>query len=498
LRNPEYRGPGRYRVLRLEARRSTVRFANRAIDLDLTATETAADTTPITQLPSAAAPNAPLTSRIRFAGTYLGSKFTGDVLTAAVLTLQDTGTLFPLRGHAAAGATRLELDGQVADFFRIGRIDARAHLAGPTLAQLHPYMRAHWPDSQPYDIEGHLNVDHATLALENFRGRLGETDVAGSASVTRNTERRFWRATVRSELASLKDLVSLGNVSHGPGAKPEKAVAKAAPERMLPQTPLRLETLRINDAQLALEVRKFKSPGIPALESLRMQAGLRGGVLQVDTLDLGLAGGHAVGQLTLDAQQQPAALSTALELRGVRLETLLAQFPAAAGSAGAISGQVRLAGRGESVSSLLGSASGTLTASLTDGRISDLTDAKLALNGGKFLWAKLRGERAMALNCAALAFDLRNGVATSRNLVLDTEQTRVRGTATVNLRDEQFDATLTPQAKQTRLIALGSAIHAYGSFRHPAYSISKGAAASDSSPADTGACTAIRPAAARE
>jgi hypothetical protein len=81
---------------------------------------------------------------------------------------------------------------------------------------------------------------------------------------------------------------------------------------------------------------------------------------------------------------------------------------------------------------------------------------------------------------------------------LDTEQTRVRGAATVNLRDERFDATLTPQAKQTRVIALGSAIHAYGSFRHPAYAITKGTTGRDFASADAGACAGIRQTAARD
>jgi len=474
LRNPEYRGPGKYRVLRLDAQRSTIRFANRALDLDFTASASPAPSAPA---PGAAA-DAPLTNRIRFEGAYAGSKFTGDVLTSAVITLQDTGTLFPLRGRAAAGATRLEVDGRVADIFRFGRIDARAHLTGPTLAQLYPYMRAHWPDSRPYDIEGRLNVDHATLALENFRGKLGDTDVAGSASVTRNTERRFWRATMRSELASIKDLASLANVGNTPGANPGKAPGKPAAqtpaERVFPQTPLRVETLRVNDAQLILEVRKFRTSDIPGLDSLRMHAALQGSVLKIETLDIGLAGGHALGQLTLDARQSAPAASTTLDLRGVRLEKLLAQVPAAAGSSGAVTAQLRLEGRGESLAAMLGSASGTLTGSLADGRISNLLDAKLGLNGGKVLWLKLAGDREIALNCAALAFDFRNGVGTSRRLLIDTEQTQVNGTATVNLRDEQFDVLLTPQPKQTRLIALGSAIRAYGSFKHAQYALQKG------------------------
>ena len=75
---------------------------------------------------------------------------------------------------------------------------------------------------------------------------------------------------------------------------------------------------------------------------------------------------------------------------------------------------------------------------------------------------------------AVLALDLHNGVGTPRTLVLDTQDVRVRGTGSVNLRDEQFDLLLTPEPKDHRLLALGSAIRAHGSFRHAGYAIEKG------------------------
>ena len=482
LRNPEDRGPGKYKVRSLEAHNSMLRFVNREINLDVSASAMPAPD-------MGAQAGAVLPTRIRFEGTYTGAAFSGDLLTGELLTMQETEQFFPVRGYAAAGNTRLDIDGRMADFFKLGAVDAQVKLAGPTLARLHPFVRASPPESHAYWAQGHLKVTQNEFALDGFSGKLGETDLAGSASVSRNSERRHWAADLRSDTARWADLRSLAGASENGGAskatpaatpsaahvaKTGKDLAPASnqPGRLFSRQPWNIEPFNTNDAKLRLEVRQIAAPEIPALQSLRIAAELQNGALKVGLFDLGIAGGHATGQLALDGRQQPVAGSIHLALRNLRLEQLLARLPTGATS-GLVAAQVNLNGRGESLAALLGSASGSVTANMAAGRISNLLDAKVSLNAGKIVWLKLRGDRDIAVNCAALAIDFRNGVGRSRSLLLDTEQTRTSGTATINLREEQFDLLLTPQAKQMRVFALGSAIHAQGSFSHAGYAIEK-------------------------
>ncbi len=60
---------------------------------------------------------------------------------------------------------------------------------------------------------------------------------------------------------------------------------------------------------------------------------------------------------------------------------------------------------------------------MAPGRISNLLDAMLGLNGGKVVWLKLTGDRDIALNCASAVIDFKNGIGKSRELILDTAQT---------------------------------------------------------------------------
>jgi uncharacterized protein involved in outer membrane biogenesis len=110
------------------------------------------------------------------------------------------------------------------------------------------------------------------------------------------------------------------------------------------------------------------------------------------------------------------------------------------------------------------------------GRISNLLDAKLALDLGKILRLSIGGDRAIDVRCAAIAFDFSNGLGKSRAIVLETELTRIDGSGTLNLRDETLDVLLDPTQKKPGLFALNSAIRVHGPLKHPVFSLDRNAA----------------------
>jgi AsmA protein len=143
-------------------------------------------------------------------------------------------------------------------------------------------------------------------------------------------------------------------------------------------------------------------------------------------------------------------------------------------SVGSIAAQLDLQGHGASVATILGAASGTLALTMDGGRISNLVDAKLGLNGGKILRLLIGGDRGIAINTVDVAFDFDKGLGTSTNIFLDTAQTRVAGTGNINLRDETVYMLLTPHQKKPGIFSLrSSSIHVDGSFRHPQFTIVK-------------------------
>src|SRR5262249_55732764 len=149
----------------------------------------------------------------------------------------------------------------------------------------------------------------------------------------------------------------------------------------------------------------------------------------------------------------------------VRLERVLATLSLPARATGAVNGRIELKGSGASVAALLASSNGSLRGKLSDGRIPNLLDAKLALNPLAVLGAWLSGKPDVPLHCAAAAFDVRGGVGEFRTIALDTERTRVAGRGSLDLGDERLDVLLTPMPKRPGIFDRREAIRVRGPLR---------------------------------
>jgi len=202
------------------------------------------------------------------------------------------------------------------------------------------------------------------------------------------------------------------------------------------------------------------------LESLRVNAQLSDGLLEVKSMELGMAGGHVSGSITFDARSKSPSARVALEVRSLQLEKLLPHLSSKSRSAGTIQGHIRFDGEGNSVAALFSSGKGAFAARMENGSISNLADAKLGLNGGKILSALVRGDRDIAIRCAAVGFNFRSAIGKSETIALDTEQTHVDGAGTIDLREERVDVVLTPQPKKPGFFVRHGSIRLSGPFRN--------------------------------
>ena len=476
LRNPEDRGPGRVKVLRLEPHRTAIRFVRRDVDLEVTAAASSPEAGSEDLQPDAAHP-----TRVAFKGEFGGTAFSGEVLTGEMLTFLETGESFAVRGHGSAGKTRLYVDGTIADMFDPSAIDTQMRLSGSSLSKV-PFLRIALPVSRPFDFESRFQLKYEETSLSEVRAKIGNTDIAGYINVDRSKERPALRAALSSESADLADFGSPVGDRHSSdktapkSADEEKAStdeAGPAVERLFPSRTFDVERLKSLDAHLTLSARTLKAEGLPALESLRVTADLNDGILTMKPIDIGLAGGHVVGMLTFDAQQRPLSSHAKMKVVDVQLEKLLDKLPQGAQNAGPIKGHIDLKGRGDSVAKILASSSGSMAIFMEGGGISNLLDAKLGLNLGKVLRLLITGDRDIGINNAAVAFDFEKGMGTSTAILLDTDQTHTEGTGIIDLRGETVDVLLTPHPKKPRILSRRSSIHVRGSFLQPTYSIVK-------------------------
>jgi uncharacterized protein involved in outer membrane biogenesis len=227
------------------------------------------------------------------------------------------------------------------------------------------------------------------------------------------------------------------------------------------------------DASITMDARRLHASDMPLVESMRFSADLTDRMIDLKHADLGMAGGHVAGSFTFDGRREPPSARATIDARDVRIEKLFPPLVGTAQGAGALSAHIQLVGQGNSIASLMGSATGSFAALVDSGRISNKLDAKLGLNAGKIVGLFFRGDRDIALNCAAIAFDIRNGSGKSRAIFLDTEQTHITGVGTVNLKDQRFELLLTPEPKHPGLFTLHSLIRIDGSLKGVHYSLAR-------------------------
>ena len=476
---PDSTGPGRIRVLALEAHRSRVRFVNRAAGLDLVGTST-----PLAQDEPGPAGET-LTSTITLDGDYKGAKFSGSALAGRFLSFRDSSLFFPLRGQIDSDRTKLEFDGVFADLIQLGPMDADLRLSGSTLARLHPFIPLRPAPSRPYRLEAHVKQAADVYDVSRLKGRIGDTDISGEGRYDRSRDRPFVRVALTSDRADFADLAALAgfkspHLDRDPApqaaasdeAAPAPARAGASPS-LFPARPLPINALKAFDVEAKLDARELRSEGKLLVGGARIDARLADGALETKTLDLGVAGGRVSGAVAFDGGSEPPAGRISLDLKAIRLEQLLAAFSLPGRAAGPINGRVDLKGSGASLAALLKSANGSLQVDMNGGRISNLLDAKLGLNPLAVLGAWLSGKSDAAVHCAAAALVVRGGVGELRAIALDTDRAHVEGGGKVNLAEERLDLLLRPEPKKPGIFDRREAIRVRGPFRNLQVSLEK-------------------------
>jgi hypothetical protein len=454
LGHPEYRGPATVRVLALDARNSTLHSVHGGIALEGDATIA----------PLAAARNLPrrpgpaLTKSLVFSGSYEGHRFDGATAIGTIIRFGETTERFPIDGQARMSGLRLEVQGTATDLHAAGELDVDARLASEGAGDLWPLpLRAGLARARPLVARAHVVHSGAAWSVTDLEAAFGRgSRVAGELRVVDDPagrKPRQVRANVREALLDVGDLRALGGPETSPGAT----------ARTPPDDPLALDKLRAYDAVVEVRNARFANSERALAQSIALQATLQGGVLEVDALDFGTAGGHVTGRLRLDAAQPEAGLALALQARGLRLEQLSEKLAASHGLEGRLDGRATLRSQGRTPHALVRAVSGTIEATLAPGAsVTRRLDAKLGLDGGEWLRALFDRSERVPVECAAIVLEVAHGIGTTRRFAFETAQTALGGRGRVDFADQTLDLSLMPARKRPTLLSLDRSLHASG------------------------------------
>ncbi|HZH43651.1 MAG TPA: AsmA family protein [Lysobacter sp.] len=408
-------------------------------------------------------------------GRWRGNAFRMEGNAGSPLRLRDSARPYRIDVRAVAGATRAHARGTLLDPLRLRDFDLRLALAGRNLEDLYPLLGLSMPPTPPYSFDGRLtrDIDGAltTWRYHGFRGRVGDSDLSGNADVTTGGERPFLRADLRSRRLDFDDLA--GFVGAAPRedetTNPQLAALAARQrqrDRLLPDTPYRLDKLRAMDADVRLQAQRIDAPKLP-LQRMDAHLTLKAGLLRLDPLDFGVADGRIRSTVTLDARRSPIRTRADIEAQRLTLAKLLPNVKLASDAVGRVGGHVQLTGTGNSIAQMLGSSDGAVAIGMGRGQISNLLMEFAGIDLAEIAKFKLTRDRKVAVRCAFADFAVQDGVMTTRAFAFDTADTILIGSGTIDLADEELDLTIRPRPKDRSLLALRAPLYVKGRFKKP-------------------------------
>jgi uncharacterized protein involved in outer membrane biogenesis len=359
----------------------------------------------------------------------------------------------------SAAGTRLLADGRAADVLRETSLDGRVQADGPSLARLRGFLRAPLPASRPFTLTADLEKQRTGHTFARIQARVGRTPLAGELAYDVRDGRSSIEATLRSDTAHWDDLHSL--------LQSGGDVRQAAPAKDAGPRPLGLARLDRLDARLDIAIARLVAPAVPALGGVRLKAVVTHGRLDVTELAVGLGGGQASGDLTLDGRPTSPTARLRLDWRDVRVQDLVRTADTKR-ITGWVDGHVALQAEGDTVEALTASVQGSASGRLRHGSIAKRLDAELGLDGARLVGSWFgSGDKPVPVACASLAFDIAGGVARARTIAIDTATTQVAGGGTIDLKQDRLALVLTPRSRHPGLLTLERSIAVGGRLTAP-------------------------------
>ncbi|MCP6696532.1 AsmA family protein [Pseudomonas donghuensis] len=405
-------------------------------------------------------------------GRYKGQTLAGTGKIGGLLALQDASQPFPLQADMAIGDTRIAVAGTLTDPRNLGALDLRLRLSGASLGNLYPLTGVTLPDSPPYATDGHLTAKlhepgGAVFRYEGFNGKIGDSDIHGDLAFVASQPRPKLTGKLVSNQLLFKDLAPLIGADSNAQQKARGGASKQPAGKVLPVEEFRTERWRTMDADVTFSGKRIVHSAELPFTDLSSHFVLDDGVLRLEPLRFGIAGGKLDAQVRLDGRSVPLQGRAQLSARNFKLKQLFPTFEPMKTSFGELNGDADISGRGNSVAALLATANGDLKMLINDGAISRGLMEIAGLNVGNYVVGKLFGDKEVKINCAAADFGIKDGLATTRVFVFDTENAIIYIDGTANFASEQLDLKINPESKGVRLFSLRSPLYVRGPFAKP-------------------------------
>jgi uncharacterized protein involved in outer membrane biogenesis len=442
-------------------------------------------------------------SALKLEGTgILNGKPFHLLVTGGPLLQVDSDKPYSFDTKVTAADIKLDAQTQIHKAFDLGSVTSNIHLSGKDLADFYYLTGLALPNTPPYDLTGLVRRESMKFSMDDFKGKLGKSDIHGKLSIDAGRAHPLLSADLTSSLLNLADLAaplgtqaSAGNKgdtlagtkagaqAKNPRAKPGKEARQAvasvdqqATETgfLLPDADLQVARVRTMDADVKFNAESIQTEKTP-IKKVKFHLLLKDGQLKLDPLAFSLPEGEFFGQVSIDARQPVPVTELDMHLKNLNLAQFKPKGSDAPPLEGQMIGRVRLTGRGASVHKAAATANGDLTIVMPHGRMraafAELTGINLDKGLGLLLTKK---EDSTEIRCGIASFHAENGDLKANSLLFDTTHVLVTGGGHINLQDEALAVSLQGKPKEIRVVRLRSPIEVKGTLAHPSVGLEPG------------------------
>ena len=412
--------------------------------------------------------------RWKAVGHYNQATINANGKAGTVLSLRDTNTPFPVQADVRVGGTRAVIEGTLTNPAHLGALDVHLALSGDNMAKLYALTGIVLPSTPPYETRGRLvatlNKGASTYSYRNFTGKVGGSDLGGTLNFEQRSPRPLLSGELESKQLLFSDLAPLIGADAKPGQAASDSTVKQPANKALPVAPFRTERWDEIDADVKFTGRRIVRTEELPITNLTTHLKLTDGVLLLDPLNFGIAGGNLVSTIRLDGKREPMGAMIDMTARHLKIKQLFPKIESMRASIGEINGGAKLSATGNSVAALMGSSNGEARLLVENGTVSKFILEAMGLNVGSVVISKLFGDKPVQINCGVADFAFTNGVSRARTFVLDTQDAVINVDGAIDFTNERMALTVHPDSKGVRIISLRSPLYIGGTFKDPSVS----------------------------
>ena len=378
--------------------------------------------------------------------------------------------------HAKSGATYLDVNGVLPAATQIEGSDLSLKVRGPNIRQLFDFLGVAAPDTRAYWFTSKLTKAGDEWRFTGINGRYGASDLHGRMTISFPKDRLFLDAVLNSNLV---DIIDVGPfIGYAPQALATQGVQAAVAQsggtpRILPDAPLRIESIRSYDAHILYKVKDFRNPQFP-ISNVDLTFDLDHSLMKLSPFTFDIAGGHLASDIAIDARVPAVVTDYDIRLSPTPMGKLLAGFGVEqSGTTGTIKARIKLTGTGDTLRDSLATSDGRIAIILPKGtfwtQYIQLSEFDLGVFIQKLLQDKLK--KPVEINCGLLGFTVRNGVAAADPILIDTDKNVMTATGGFSFKDESLDMNFRADGKKFSLFSGQSPVGIKGYFAEPGINI---------------------------